>query len=268
MHSGRGSGLSREAIGAYLADSPVTPGVYVYDAVDSTNAQAKRLLAERVQAPLLVVANEQTAGRGRLGRTFYSPADTGVYMTLALRVEAAPLDVLQVTTAAAVAVVCAIEALTQERPQIKWVNDVYLHGRKLCGILAEAVTDAAAGRIAHVIVGIGINVSTVSFPGDLSGAAISLHTPGLSRIRLIAAVAERLLSWSAHPASRAYMDCYRAHSMVIGQDIRYCRPAGAFIHAKALGVDDDGGLIVQHADGSRAVLRTGEITLRLDPASS
>ncbi len=266
MRSGCDSCFAPGVIRAHLANAPVMPDVYVYDTADSTNAQAKRLIAAGAQTPLLIVANEQTAGRGRLGRSFYSPADTGVYMTLALRVEPAPLDVLRITTVAAVAVVCAIEALTDERPQIKWVNDVCLHGKKLCGILAEAVTDAAAGKITHVLVGIGINVSTENFPGELAGVAASLHTPGLSRARLIAAVAGHLLSWSRHPASRAYMDCYRAHSMVIGQNIRYCRPAGAVIRAKALDVDDEGGLIVRHADGSQAVLRTGEVTLRLDPA--
>lgn len=256
--------LTADAIKQAWNDSACPPDIFVLDSIDSTNAEAKRMLLQGARTPFLLVANEQTAGRGRLGRSFYSPADTGVYMTLALRSDASePADPLRLTSAAAVAVVLAIETLTSQRPQIKWVNDVYLDGRKICGILAEAITDMAACRISHILIGIGVNVSTTAFPAMLSGTAASLCAPELSRASLISAIAERLLHWSARLDPRDYMPFYRSHSLVLGQWIRYSRAGGDFVQAKALAIDDEGGLVVLHEDSSTATLRTGEITLRL-----
>ena len=254
--------LTENSIRACIQDPTLAQHVYYYDCLDSTNNEAKRLIAGAKELPLLVVAETQTAGKGRLGRSFYSPAGSGVYLSLAFDGNAQPL---RATTAAAVAVVRAITELTALPVQIKWVNDIYLYDKKICGILAEAVTDTATGRIAQVVVGIGINVTTQAFPEELSDRAGALDMPNLSRPALIAGVAEHLLSILNEKTPHAYMDEYRAHSMVIGKRVRYCQNNGEVFHATALGVDDEGGLMVEHDDGVRQVLRTGEITLRLDP---
>ena len=115
--------------------------------VDSTNNEAKRMTANGFRENALIVANEQTKGRGRLGREFYSPKNTGIYMSFLLSTDVKISDAVQITTATAVAVVRAIESLTDLRPMIKWVNDVYLGNKKVCGILTEAVTDFETGLV-------------------------------------------------------------------------------------------------------------------------
>lgn len=258
--------LSPDAIRAQLRGAAKDTQVYVYDELDSTNAQVKRLLSRQFDAPLLVAANSQTAGRGRLGRSFYSPADTGVYFSLGIRATQDPTQTLRWTAGAAVAVVRAIESLTGIQVQIKWVNDIYLNDKKICGILCEAVTGAQSGKIEHVIIGIGINLFTSDFPPECSDRAGSLYAENLSRETLISEVASNLLAL-LRPDAAGFMDDYRAHSMVIGQMIYYHAGSGQHVLAKALDITGNGGLIVEHPDGARLELTTGEITLRLATAS-
>ena len=132
--------------------------VEILSTVDSTNLECKRRIREGRELPDLLVANEQTAGRGRLGREFESPEDSGIYMSLHLLPCLQAEDMVLITSAAAVAVCRAIRAVTGDEPVIKWVNDIFLHDKKICGILAEAIT-GSDGRI-HVVLGIGINVWT------------------------------------------------------------------------------------------------------------
>ena len=248
----------RAALPAALRALPI----HFHDTVDSTNSQAKRLLADGLSGEALVVAAAQTAGRGRRGRSFYSPRDTGVYMTLILRPEGEVSDLVSLTAAAAVAVVRAIEGLTDARPAIKWVNDVYLEGKKLCGILTEAVTGLESGLVEGLVVGIGINVGTEDFPPELSGIAGSLRSHTLRKNRLIAAVAEELFRIAAHPEDKSYLADYRRRSMVLGRRVCF-EQNGQRFEALATDIDDGGGLLVQLDDGSARTLRSGEITLRV-----
>ena len=141
--------------------------LFYYPTIDSTNTQAKRLLKEGEKPPFLVVASEQTAGRGRQGKSFYSPKNTGIYLSLVIS-EKADEDMVSVTTAASVAVCRAVEKLTDEKPEIKWVNDVYVNGKKVCGILCESVLDGQDS--ASVIIGIGVNITTSHFPSEIENA--------------------------------------------------------------------------------------------------
>ena len=127
--------------------------LYFYDSIDSTNTQAKRLLAEGLSGKALITANEQTAGRGRQGRSFYSPKNTGIYYSYVFHPKKTLADAVFITTAAAVSVIRAIERLSTVKPTIKWVNDVYVEGKKVCGILTEAVSDFESGALESVIAG-------------------------------------------------------------------------------------------------------------------
>ena len=207
---------------------------------------------------MLVVGGEQTAGRGRQGKSFYSPAKTGVYLSLVIHPMSRLQDAVTATTAAAVAVCRAVEDLTDKKPGIKWVNDVYLDGRKICGILTEAVTDFETQTVTSVIVGIGINVSTESFPDDVENA--SCLNVNVSRARLIAAVANEL-NRIVNSSYEDYIDYYRSRSIIIGEDIDVVIN-GEHTYARALGIDNQGGLEIQLSDGTLTTLHSGEISIR------
>lgn len=232
--------------------------VLYYPTVDSTNNEAKRLLAAGKTNKFLITADEQTSGRGRQGKSFYSPALTGVYLTLVLHPMKSLVSTVSITTAAAVAVCRAVEKLTDKKPQIKWVNDVYLDGKKICGILTEAVTDFETQTVTSVIIGVGMNIKTVQFPDDVENAA-SLNAD-IRRAELIAAIANELCHAAQSPA-KDYMDYYRAHSMIIGERINFIKN-GVVTPAKAEYIDENGGLAVRLENGEITTLTSGEISIR------
>ena len=232
--------------------------VEYYKTLDSTNNVAKRIIAEGEDDVLLVVGEEQTAGRGRQGKSFYSPHGTGIYMSLVVHPMIELQNAVTATTAAAVAVCRAIESLTDKKPMIKWVNDVYLDGKKICGILTEAVTDFETQTVSSVIIGIGINLTTKDFPCDVQNA--SCLNADVKRAELICAVANEL-NRIVCSGYGEFMEYYRSHSLVVGEDIVFIK-GGVSTPARAVGIDDFGGLEVELADGTRDTLRSGEITVR------
>lgn len=234
--------------------------VEVLQEVDSTNSEARRRIKAGLTEPLLLAAEHQTAGRGRQGKTFYSPAGTGIYMTLVLHPFVPLTDAVSVTARTSVAVCRAIRKMTDLRPEIKWVNDLYLNGKKICGILVEAISDYQAGVTQSLIIGIGINVTTKTFPEELQEAA-SLCVE-LNRNRLIAGIAEELRKELGDWQDKGYLRDYRNWSMVLGKSIVWTQD-GMKRKATALEIDDRGGLVVQNEDGSRHTLSSGEISVRL-----
>lgn len=230
-----------------------------YSEIDSTNTQAKRLInSGEARETLLVTADRQTAGRGRQGKSFYSPSGTGVYMSLVMHPNTLLQNAVAATTAAAVAVCRAVERLTDIKPQIKWVNDVYCGENKICGILTEAVSDFELGVVTSVIVGIGINIKTNSFPDDVRNAG-ALNAD-VKRADLIGAVADELLGIAFGDYS-AFIDYYRSHSMILGKNINFIEN-GKVTPAKAVAIDETGGLVVKTADGVEKTLKSGEISIR------
>ena len=232
--------------------------VFYYPEADSTNTQAKRLIDGGENDTFLVTADRQTAGRGRQGKSFYSPARTGIYMTLAVHPNTRLKNAVTATTAAAVAVCRAIERLTEAKPRIKWVNDVYCRNRKICGILTEAITDFELGIVTSIVVGIGININTASFPEDVENAG-ALNA-NVKRAELIGAVADELLNIIFGDYSD-FIDYYRSHSMILGKNINYIEK-GRVTPAVAVEIDETGGLVVKNADGEIKTLRSGEISIR------
>lgn len=252
--------LSAELISAALEHKDLR--VSVFDSLDSTNNEAKRRLAGGFSGAELIVASQQTAGRGRMGRSFYSPAGTGLYMSLAISCPGGFENAVYSTTAAAVAVVRAIERLTPLRPRIKWVNDICLDGRKICGILTEGVTDFESGSLTGVVIGIGVNLNTEDFPADIAQAAASLGDSAPRRCVLAAAIADELLDIIRQLPDKSFLEYYRERSLVIGRRVTYTA-AGVSDSAEAVGIDDSGGLIVRKDNGELLTLSSGEISLRL-----
>lgn len=232
--------------------------VFYKETIDSTNNYAKRIIADGEKNVFLVVSAQQTAGRGRQGKAFYSPKGTGVYMSLVVHPDKSLQSAVSATTAAAVAVCRAIEKITDKQPGIKWVNDVYLGGKKICGILTEAVSDFESGTVSSVIIGIGINIKTAEFPDSVeNGGCLDSE---VSRARLVAAVSDELLK-IVNGSYNDFIEYYRSRSIVIDKNIKYLEN-GEWKEAKAAGVDDFGGLEIIMPDGERKTLRSGEISIR------
>ena len=234
--------------------------VYVFDEIDSTNNYAKILCAKGAVHGTLIAANHQTAGRGRRGRSFYSPKNTGLYLSLIIQ----PRDsehIFRITPAAAVAAVEAIAETTGIHTGIKWVNDLFIAERKTAGILTEAITDFETGQIDRIIIGIGINCRDSELPEDIRDTAGSLGADNLSRSVLAAALWKRLLYWCNHLDDPALMEAYRMHSVVLGKEITYTYN-NQLMQGKAVSIDDDGHLIIEKPDHSTQVLQSGEVSIR------
>lgn len=232
--------------------------VYYYSTTDSTNNCCKRILADGKIGEFLAVADKQTAGRGRQGKSFYSPPKTGIYFSLVIRPHTSLQNAVTATTAAAVAVCRAIETLTDKKPKIKWVNDVYLDGKKICGILTEAMSNFEDGTVDSVIIGIGVNINTSDFPDSVEGAGCL--DADISRSCLIGAIADELLD-IAGGDYKSFIDYYRSHSLVIGEKIKFIQN-GRVTPARAVAIDGTGGLEVELESGEHITLRSGEISIR------
>lgn len=259
--------LSAEGIRPYILPQLKDSEILVFETIDSTNLEAKRRAMAGGGHFTAVVADGQTLGRGRFGRSFFSPPGCGIYMSLLLKPTPQQLsDVTLLTTAAAVAVCRAIEALTPLRPQIKWVNDLYLDGKKLCGILTEAVTDLESGAVQSVVIGLGINFKQpeAALPEEVAAVAGTLfgtRQPAITRNELIAEIINQLfMLWDAL-STRAFLADYRSRSMLLGQEIVFSRGDEKYA-AIAEAIDDDGALVVRMPDGEREALRSGEVSVR------
>ncbi|MBQ9564228.1 MAG: biotin--[Synergistaceae bacterium] len=270
--------LTEEGVRAYLSPDSHIRCVVCLDTVDSTNTYAKKLaVAQEAGDGTLVIANRQTAGRGRRGHSFVSPPGTGLYMTLILRPTVELGRFQMITIAAAVAVCLALEELTPARPLVKWVNDVFLRGedgseRKVCGILSEAVTGVESGEVESVVVGIGVNLTTREFGEGLEETAGSVFHEGndsetqtlVTRVQLAARIAERLMGFAerlARPSpdgAAELIQLYRERSLLLGREISYLQGEEPR-RGRAVDIDERGGLVVEKEGGGRTTLRSGEV---------
>ncbi len=258
----KGYALSENALLESDITLPENTRFFLYNSVDSTNNEAKRLLAKGIKENAVIIANEQTAGRGRLGRDFYSPKDTGLYFSYLFHPNKSLSDTVFITTAAAVSVVRAIEKISTLKPEIKWVNDVYLGGRKICGILTEAISDFESGVAQSVIVGIGINVNTADFPESIEKTAASLNDKSITRPKIAQALADEIIKVAHDLSAPDILEDYRAHSLVLGKKITYIKNGETFT-AIADSIGDKGELIVKTPTGDHQTLSSGEISVRL-----
>lgn len=252
-----GDPFCADAVGEYPAP------VYVYERLDSSNQTAKRLALAGAPHGTLVLAGQQSAGRGRMGRRFESPAGKGIYLSLVLRVPVPASKALGVTVGAAVAVARAVQKLCGIELGIKWVNDLYYQGKKVCGILTEAGTSVESGLLEWLVVGIGLNLTTTpaDWPEELARTAGSLFPGGpapVGRAALAGAIARELLALC--PAFDC-LDEYRARCFVPGHWVTVCAETETYA-AKALTIDEEGRLVIQRENGRQEALRCGEVTTR------
>ena len=251
----------------------------MYDELDSTNDEAKRRVQKALEAGddlkklygAIIIARKQTGGRGRRGRGFYSPGGDSLYISFILQPYADPNLNILTTTAAAVAVCRAARAAAPEtNPRVKWINDVFLDGRKVCGILTEGGSNPNGQGLAALVLGIGVNIGLreEDFPPELRGVAGSFSFDEKQRDRFVSALIENVFALTdamgEESGKAALIDEYRALSFLEpGRGVKVYPLAGEGEGAPAevVGIDDNGGLVVRYADGRQESLRNGEITL-------
>lgn len=235
----------------------------VYDSIDSTNTRAKELAQSGASAVAAIVADCQTAGRGRMGRAFFSPPGCGLYLSVLFRSMLPRERFSQITPFAAVAAAKTIEQLCGAPVGIKWVNDLQMNGKKIAGILTETQL-GVHGAPDTVVLGIGVNVCRTEWPAELSPIACSVEeTCGaqLSRNTLAAALINAF-----SPLFRGelpgFLPEYRARSVLLGRQVTVFQGATQF-DGTACEIDDDAALIVALPDGTRCAVRAGEVSVRL-----
>ena len=249
-----------------LSSHPWAKQIHWFDTIDSTNTEAKRMAANGAPHGTVLIADRQTGGRGRMGRSFHSPAGTGLYLSVLLRPQCPAQKLMHLTCATAVAACDALEQAAGLRPGIKWTNDLVVAGKKLGGILTELSLDAD-GKAAWAVIGIGINCGQQAedFPADIRDIATSLALctgKSIDRAAVAAALIKSLAHMADHPEDPgAYLSRYRENCITLGQDISLIR-GQELRHGKALDIDDQGALLVQFPDGHTEAVNSGEVSVR------
>ena len=240
----------------------------IHKKVTSTNSVARTFATAGESEWLVVIADEQTDGRGRYGRNFFSPSGTGIYMSILLRPNLSSADSVLITTAAAVAVSQAIESISGQETQIKWVNDILIDGKKVCGILTEASFSLENNCMEYVVLGIGINTvdSKEGFPLEIKDTATVVFDPESnvadSRNRLIAEILNRLTFYYSGIEQKTFVEEYKKRSLVIGKNILVHSQNNSY-NATALDIDEFCRLKVRAQDGEEKYLSSGEICIAL-----
>ncbi len=248
-------------------DYPYKEHIHCFETIDSTNTQAKAMGLQGAPHGTALLAKHQTAGRGRLGRSFHSPESQGIYLSLLLRPGCHATRLMHLTCAVGVAVCDAIESVTGLRPGIKWTNDLVFGKRKLGGILTELSLDSG-GNVNFAVVGIGINCTQKAgdFPPEIREIATSLEeiTGNKMDISLLtAAILPSLLNMSdkllSHPGE--ILEQYRRDCVTLGKEISVVTPT-LVRHGIAVDIDREGALVVDFSDGHRESVSSGEVSIR------
>lgn len=259
--------LSAPAIQKHLQTVRLGRTLTLFECLPSTNTYLKELALNGTAVNgLTVIANKQTQGRGRFSRNFYSPGDTGIYMSCLLRPESLPIDRLPLITVAAATAVCsAIEKCTGISPSLKWVNDLYLNRKKLGGILTEAQMELENGQLSFAVVGIGLNIHPSDFPKEISEIATALTDldAHADRNRIIASILNELeycLELLLHDPEKLTEE-YRSRIFHFGETVTVHRADGSF-EVVAVDITEKGELIVMK-DNEKIILNSGEVSIKL-----
>ncbi len=263
--------LLEQAIAALLAEESCT--VQVYDTLPSTNGQLRAMAEQNAAEGTAVLALHQSAGRGRMGRSFYSPKESGLYLSLLLRPQMAASEALSLTSIAAVAACEAIAQVCAKKVQIKWVNDLLYENKKICGILTEGAAAPEGDRLSYAIVGIGINLLPPKggFPQELASVAGALYQddtnvpPADLLPKLTAAWLRRFLYYYRQLPHKRFVAVYRKSLCMLGESVLVYENEQSR-KAVALAIDDALRLLVRYEDGTEEWRSSGEIRIRRDTA--
>jgi len=253
--------------------------IFCFKTIDSTNTRAKQIATQKGTSLALIVSETQTAGRGRMRRSFFSPNSSGIYMSLLIKPTFDMSKSILITTLASVAICRGISSVLGIDCKIKWVNDIYYNGRKICGVLTEGITDFESGQIKYIVIGIEINYSTPSqgFPEEIKNIAGSLlnqetlsgkeflTSSSISRNQLIGAIITELIGLLDHLDEADFLEEYRTKSLILGHQVVFSSQINGQIcykSGKAVDIDTNGGLIILLEDESTTVINAGVVTLR------
>jgi len=261
--------LSVQGIEPLLTDAArdFVPDLQVHAELPSTNRTAKELALAGASHGTTIIAERQTQGRGRYTRSFCSPKG-GLYISMILHPDQLHFSQITTVTAFAAVAVCeAIEAVSGKKPEIKWVNDIFMNGKKVCGILTEAVTDFESGSLGWIVVGIGINVTTPKeeFPPELQEIAGSVFDMPCPNVRnwLAAELMNRIPGCVPMLSETEVIGRYRSRLMVLGREVTVVQSDGKEYQALAMDIDEAGHLIVKTETGELQKLSSGEIRIRM-----
>ena len=238
-----------------------------FDSIDSTNTRARELARQGAAHGTVLIADHQTGGRGRMGRSFHSPSGVGIYMSVILRPRCKPQEIMHLTCAAAVAMCDAVENAAGFRPCIKWTNDLVYGKRKIAGVLTELGFDSR-GNVDFAVVGIGINCCQQEgdFPEEIrsiAGSLSSVSAKAIDRAKVAAAMMDALyrMDQSLLSGKEPMLHTYRRDCITLGKEVSLVR-GEEVRHGTALDIDDEGALLVRLPDGSIEAVNSGEVSVR------
>ncbi|MBE6748237.1 MAG: biotin--[acetyl-CoA-carboxylase] ligase [Ruminococcaceae bacterium] len=257
--------LSLEKIKEFLCEELQNADINIFDEVTSTNT----LLKEQGRSKnewCTVIASSQTGGKGRLGRSFYSPENTGVYFSVLLKPDLKIEKAILITTAAAVAVTKALEKLGAENPQIKWVNDIFINNKKVCGILTESVINSVSKKLDFAVLGVGVNLFEPkgSFPEDLksiAGAVFSEEMPDIKE-RFVAEFLNGFYKLYKNLSTASFMNEYREKCFILGKEISVISDESVR-KGIAKAIDENARLEVEFSDNHIEFISSGEISIKI-----
>ena len=258
--------LSASSINQYLK-YPLN--ISVYKTLSSTNTVLKEEANNGAPEGTVIISEEQTAGRGRMGKKFYSPAGTGIYLSILLRPDMPASKSLFLTTSAAVATAKAIEDVSDKKAGIKWVNDIYIGTKKVCGILTEAAFNMETGKLDYAIVGIGINICFPKngFPSDIDNIATAVFDKTSDstnkRSKLIAHLLDYLMDYYQDFDKKDYVKEYIDRSILIGREVSLIE-SDHTTPATVLSIDNDCRLKVKLKDNTERWLSSGEVSIKIN----
>lgn len=238
----------------------------ILESVDSTNTLAKLRAKDGADEGYVVIASHQTAGRGRLGRSFSSPSNTGIYMSIILKPSISPEKTVLITTAAAVAVSMAIECLSGKETKIKWVNDILINDKKVCGILTEGNINPLDQMLDFAILGIGINVFRPEndFDDDIKDIAGFIFDNYSEEVKteLICKILNNFFEYYKCIEEKTFFDYYKEKCFVKGKNVNIIKNGEVISNGAVLDILDDFSLLIKHQDGRSEKLSSGEISIR------
>ncbi len=236
-----------------------------FDEINSTNTYLVERAKLGASDKTVAIANRQTAGRGRRGKSFFSPENTGLYMSIIRRFDCDVKTAMLITPAVACAVADALESVSGKKMGIKWVNDIYSGGKKLCGILTETRFDFERDKLDYAVIGIGINLFEPKggFPTELETVATAVFSECSEDMRtaVIQAVLDNLEKYLPQIADKSFLEEYRRRSVLIGRTVNVIKGEDSY-SAQVLGIDDSARLVVKAEDGAQT-LDSGEVSIRL-----
>lgn len=260
--------MKEQIIAKLPKDHPWAKNICWFNTIPSTNTDAKQMAQNGASHGTVLIADQQTLGRGRMGRSFSSPGGQGIYMSVILRPGCSAAELMHLTCAVGVAMCDAVEQASGFRPRIKWINDLIAKGKKLGGILTELSLVPGTDQVDFAVVGIGINClqEKQQFPPEIRDIAISLKTATqkhIDRAQLAAAMVDALYNMSEKllREKSSLMAQYTKDCCTLGQDIYLIR-GDQQIPCRALALDSDGALVVEYADGSVETVSSGEVSVR------